>query len=67
MLEISESQIEKLKDIYASNKEDLERLEAFIKEHGSTNEGLTDATESFEQGYNNALWQVFNILGIPME
>jgi len=38
------------------------RIKDYIEEYGMTGDGLTDATESFEQGYNNALEFVFRIL-----
>lgn len=49
---------------YQGNKEELETLKQFIKENGITDYGLSDITESFEQGYNNALQFVFSVLGI---
>lgn len=61
---ITENQIEKLKGSYIGNKEELETVEQFIEENGITDYGLTDVTESFEQGYNNALQFVFSVLGI---
>lgn len=63
-LMITKAQIKKIKDTYESNKEELAKLEAFIEENGVTDYGLDDVTESFEQGYNNALVYVFGILGI---
>lgn len=56
--------VTKLKEAYKSNKEQLKELEQYINNNGITDDGLTDATESFEQGYNNALEYVFSILGI---
>lgn len=64
---ITEYQVEQMMDSYKGNKEDLENLEAYIKENGCTDDGLGDATESFEQGYNNALRYVFSILNINIE
>ncbi len=61
---ITNEQIKLLKDAYEINKEDLMNLERYIRENGITDDGCTDATESFEQGYNNALEWVFNVLGI---
>lgn len=54
----------KLIGSYKANKEELKELRTFIHEHGQTDDGLADATESFEQGYNNALEFVFQTLGI---
>lgn len=64
MKQITHEEINKLKDMYESNKEDLNNLEDYIEENGITDYGLSDVSESFEQGYNNALVQVFNLLGI---
>lgn len=61
---ITDEQIKKLKEDYKYNKESLEDLENFIEEYGMTDDGLSDVTESFEQGYNNALEFVFSTLGI---
>lgn len=61
---IENSIIGELLNIYESNKEDLKRIKHEIRKYGQTNDGLTDATESFEQGYNNALELVFDKLGI---
>ena len=61
---ITDEQIEKLKEDYVDNRRNLRELDRFIEEHGMTNDGLTDSTESFEQGYNNALEFVFATLGI---
>ena len=63
-LMITKAQIKKIKDTYESNKEELAKLETFIEENGVTDYDLEDVTESFEQGYNNALVYVFSILGI---
>ena len=61
-MNITKEQIAKLKDAYESNKETLREVEEYIEEYGMTDDGLTDATESFEQGYNNALEFVFRVL-----
>ena len=61
-MNITKEQIAKLKDAYESNKETLREVEKYIEECGMTDDGLTDATESFEQGYNNALEFVFGVL-----
>ena len=63
-MNITKEQIAKLKDAYESNKGTLIELEEHIEENGMTDDGLTDATESFEQGYNNALEFVFRVLGM---
>ena len=61
-MNITNEQIAKLKDAYESNKETLREVEEYIEEYGMTDDGLTDATESFEQGWNNALEFVFRVL-----
>ena len=61
-MNITNEQIAKLRDTYESNKEELKYIEDCIRKWGVTDEGLTDATESFEQGYNNALEFVFRVL-----
>lgn len=61
---LSVEQVTQLKEVYQSNKEDLKNLEQYIKENGITDDGVIDATNSFEQGWNNALEYVFNVLGI---
>ena len=61
-MNITIEQIAKLKESYEGNREALRELEEYIEENGMTDDGLTDATESFEQGYNNALEFVFRVL-----
>ena len=56
--------VKQLKEVYKSNKEDLKNLEQYIKENGITDDGLTDSTISFEQGWNNAFEYVFKVFGI---
>lgn len=63
-MNITKEQITNLKDAYEGNKEELKYVEDYIKEYGMTDDGLSDATESFEQGYNNALEFVFRILDL---
>ena len=62
IMNITKEQIAKLKDAYEGNKRQLKEVEEYIEEYGMTDDGLTDATESFEQGYNNALEFVFRVL-----
>ena len=66
-MEISKEIINELKEVYNSNKESLEKLEEYINENGATDCGITDVTESFEQGYNNALEFVFSKLQINLD
>lgn len=63
-MEITKKQIEKLKENYEYNKQDLQELKKYIDEYGCTDDGIQDATESFEQGWNNAMEFVFLTLGI---
>lgn len=64
---ITEHQIEQLVDSYNSNKKDLDSLEVYIRENGCTDDGLSDVTESFEEGWNNALRYVFSVLNITAD
>lgn len=63
-MNITKVQIETLIESYKDNKASLEELDDYIEENGITDEGLSDATESFEQGWNNAMEFVFFTLGI---
>ena len=63
-MKITSEQILKLINAYGSNRVTLEELEEYIEENGITAEGLSDVTESFEQGWNNAMEFVFDVLGI---
>ena len=63
-MEITREQMERLMSAYNDNKEELNKLEEFINENGITDDGISDVTVSFEQGYNNALEYVFSVLGI---
>ena len=63
-MNVTVDMVKQLKEAYKSNKEDLKKLEQFIELHGVTDDGLTDETESFEQGYNNAMEFMFDKLGI---
>ena len=64
-MEITKEQIGKLKGTYKANKEELDKLDDYIEEYGfALDDGISDATDSFEQGYNNALEFVFEVLGI---
>lgn len=63
-MNITNEQIAALKEDYEDNKANLKLLEEFIEENGMTSEGLTDVTESFEQGWNNAMEFVFSVLNI---
>lgn len=63
-MKITKEQIKILKINYEHNKEMLIDLENYIEENGIADEGLSDVTESFEQGWNNAMEFVFLTLGI---
>lgn len=64
---ISEAKTKKMLDSYNENKKSLRTLEHEIFKNGCTDDGLSDATASFEQGYNNALQFVFETLGISFQ
>ena len=61
-MEITREQMERLMSAYNDNKEELNELEEFINENGITDDGISDVTISFEQGYNNAMEYVFSVL-----
>ena len=61
---ITDEMVKKLIETYKCNEEDLCELERIIDEDGITEDGISDITDTFEQGYNNALEYVFYILGI---
>ena len=63
---ITKEQIDLLRGVYIANKEDLKQVEEDIEAFGETDDGVSNATESFEQGYNNALEYVFKALGIEL-
>lgn len=54
--------IKKIKNSYKENKQDLESITEFIDENGCDDSGCSDATATFEQGYNNALEFVLELL-----
>lgn len=62
--EITNEMIEKLINVYESNKETLYEVDKILDEHGILDNGITDIHETFEMGYNNALQYVFETLGI---
>lgn len=66
MVAIAPIQINEMRLNYRENSDALARLEAFIKENGVSDDGVSNASESFEQGWNNALEYVFRTLGIPL-
>lgn len=64
--EVKVRQLKMLLEAYKSNKEALEEVEHYINSH----DGCTDTQDPngfFEQGFNNALEFVFNVLGIDIE
>lgn len=65
-MSITKEQFEKMKNSYESNKEDLKNVRNYINRHGCTDDGLSDANESFEQGWNNAMEFVFATLGVSV-
>lgn len=66
MFTITPEQINEIRESYKNNREDLTRLRAFIKEFGESDDGVRDASESFEQGWNNALEFLCKTLGVPL-
>ena len=56
-----------IRNLYKESLESLELVENHIKNYGILDNGLSDSTESFEQGYVNAIECVCNILGIKLE
>lgn len=65
-MEITPKQIAIITGMYQDNKETLAQLEETIRQNGITDDGITDAANSFEQGYNNAIEQLCNVLGIQL-
>jgi len=63
---ISDDAIRKIKGAYRSNREELRELENIIDENGITDDGISDVSISFEQGYNNALEFVLTLLAIDI-
>lgn len=63
-MNITAAQIKKIRESYDANKTDLKKLEVCISANGITDDGISDVSASFEQGYNNALEFVFSVLGI---
>ncbi len=55
---MTKEQIKTIKDVYESNKEQLKRLREYYEE-----ENLEEDID-YEQGYNNALELVMDVLGI---
>ena len=66
MVAVAPIQINEMRLNYRENSNALARLEEFIKEYGVSDNGVSNASESFEQGWNNALEYVFRTLGIPL-
>jgi len=61
---LTEKQQKILKDSYKANEKDLKKVQRYVNKYGCTEDGLSDASESFEQGWNNALQFVFSTLGV---
>ena len=61
---ITSDVVDKLKNVYDSNRETLDTMRQHIAENGSLDNGITDIEDTFEQGYNNALEYVFKTLNI---
>lgn len=63
-MNITRVQTDLLRAVYKINKTTLKELEQYLADGGIINNNLTDVTKTFEQGYNNALEYVFDILNI---
>lgn len=59
---MTQQQIKMLENSYKSNRQELKQ----IQNNGCLDNGLDDAAESFEQGWNNALEYVFSICNIQI-
>ncbi len=62
---ITDEQIQKIKDVYESNKQTLKTIEENDEYYDMYSD--KDINEIFESGYNNALEYVMDILGIEYE
>lgn len=60
----SVKEINRIKELLDSAKEDLKVVEDHIDQYGILDNGVSDSTDTFEQGYVNALEQVLKILGV---
>ena len=56
--------VTKVKKMYYANKADMVDLEREFRESGILDNGCQDINETFERGYNNALEQVLDLLGV---
>lgn len=69
--EVKSKQLKMLSEAYESNKETLETIEKYTDSHDGCTDILVtieqDPNGFFEQGFNNALEFVFNVLGIDIE
>lgn len=64
--EVKSKQLKMLSEAYESNKETLEIIEKYTDSHDGCTD-IQDPNGFFEQGFNNALEFVFNVLGIDIE
>lgn len=62
--QVTNEMVERLINVYESNKDSLYELDAILDENGILDNGITDIHDTFEMGYNNALQYVFSVLGI---
>ena len=65
-LHITNKQIDKIKDVYESNKQTLNDIKDCMNGHNSFS-CIEDSNGFFEQGYNNAMEFVFKTLGIDFK
>lgn len=63
---LSDEQMTDLKIAYQTACEELEEIEKNIEKYGILDNGISDATETFEQGYKNALDFIMNLLEIKI-
>ena len=64
LMGITEEQATKIKSTYEDNRRDLEKLNNLIEKEGFLECGCTHIEDTFEQGFNNGIEFVCNILGI---
>lgn len=63
---LKQEQIQEIKELYYLSKKDLWEIELQLEKYSTLDNGLSDSTESFEQGYVNAIENICNILGIEL-
>ena len=61
---LSDEQFVEIRNLYKLAEESLMEIEREIARNGILDNGLSDSSESFEQGYLNAIECICNILEI---